>query len=461
MWVVVGLVVALLVGCTEEPEPVCLFDCGQWPECPAGSAVPLASEHQMVVSFLGIGAADEGFDLDGDGRPDNQFHALRDVARPALDEAFRDFRLIVPMELLGYDGDLASPDDECVQVALYRGHYSLDRDGDGYVTARGRWSRGDCNDHDETIHPAATEIVGNAKDDDCDGLADEMELDDGDGTITVQSNDVFDRDGDGVTIAAGDCDDTEPQVQGSSMTEICGDGLDNDCDGIADFDPACTPYDATADVLYIDEASLDRGVPTNYVRSGAVVVNDGTPHLVAGPSELTVAIRFADIGLSLHIFGAFLEADLVPYADGWGLTNGRIGGVLHPAGLTATMGETTNICLYDCTDTLMDAIFANLLGRLLGLPTNESGCHMMDIDVDGDGLEAFCDSNPLDEVNHADMCIDGDGSVHLDEEGDDPRYPIRRCTEFRDGAGALRFMDGISIQLEFEAVPAVLVSQIE
>jgi hypothetical protein len=62
----------------------------------------------------------------------------------------------------------------------------------------------------------APEACGDALDDDCDGEADEG----------------CDGDGDGVTAAAGDCDDTDGTVY-PGADELC-DALDNDCDGAVD-----------------------------------------------------------------------------------------------------------------------------------------------------------------------------------------------------------------------------------
>ena len=47
-----------------------------------------------------------------------------------------------------------------------------------------------------------------------------------------------DGDGDGATLCAGDCDDDDPTV-GPDAVDLCGDGVDQDCSGVADDGPDC------------------------------------------------------------------------------------------------------------------------------------------------------------------------------------------------------------------------------
>jgi hypothetical protein len=115
-----------------------------------------------------------------------------------------------------------------------------DADGDGYLTILCEGT--DCNDGDPNTHPTAAEICSDGLDQDCDGL-DEGEDDDGDTFFDAlcggedcddEDADVrpdIDLDGDGAHMCA-DCDDEDPlRIPGSP--EIC-DGLDNDCDESVD-----------------------------------------------------------------------------------------------------------------------------------------------------------------------------------------------------------------------------------
>jgi hypothetical protein len=138
-----------------------------------------------------------------------------------------------------YDEDAADADT-----------WYIDVDGDGYgstaytTTACAQPSgyvadSSDCDDLDSDIHPGATEICDGV-DQDCDGTIDEGATDPG--------TYYLDSDGDGygdasyTTTGCGapsgyvdddsDCDDADASIHPDAV-EIC-DGLDNDCDGVAD-----------------------------------------------------------------------------------------------------------------------------------------------------------------------------------------------------------------------------------
>ncbi|MEM5798169.1 MAG: putative metal-binding motif-containing protein [Candidatus Aenigmatarchaeota archaeon] len=133
-----------------------------------------------------------------------------------------------------------------------------DNDGDGFVG----WYY-DCDDNDASTYPGAKEVC-DGKDNNCDGFVDRTDID-GNGWLGPEEglienalyqwyyNDV-DQDGWGdnvnwgaswlcapyLTIAAtkaGDCNDKNPSIHPGAK-EICGNGVDEDCDG---SDAVCLP----------------------------------------------------------------------------------------------------------------------------------------------------------------------------------------------------------------------------
>jgi len=100
----------------------------------------------------------------------------------------------------------------------------------------------DCDDGDANRNPAADEIC-DGLDDDCNGLAD----------FEVAPGDFEDDDHDGYPDAAcaggsavADCDDRDARAH-PGATEICGDGIDNDCDGTVDSGCAAVDWYIDAD----------------------------------------------------------------------------------------------------------------------------------------------------------------------------------------------------------------------
>jgi hypothetical protein len=95
----------------------------------------------------------------------------------------------------------------------------FDNDGDGFISCAG-----DCNDNDPAINPGAAEICGNGWDENCDGVLEACPPD---------PNDV-DDDSDNYTENQGDCDDSDPSIN-PSAAEVCdGNGTDNNCNGLVD-----------------------------------------------------------------------------------------------------------------------------------------------------------------------------------------------------------------------------------
>jgi predicted outer membrane repeat protein len=93
---------------------------------------------------------------------------------------------------------------------------------------------GDCNDANPDVSPGADEVVGNDRDDDCDGEELCYLDDDGDGYgaddgSTVSSDDT-DCSADGESANADDCDDSEPDVYLDAV-ELVANNTDNNCDG--------------------------------------------------------------------------------------------------------------------------------------------------------------------------------------------------------------------------------------
>jgi hypothetical protein len=141
------------------------------------------------------GAADEAFDVDGDG----QAGCAGDC-----DDADPGNAGILPERCDGADNDCDGEADE-----------GFDRDGDGIRTCRG-----DCDDADATVYLGAEERC-DGRDNDCDPLTSE----------------AGDLDGDGIARCDGDCDDLDATVA-PGQVEVC-DLRDNDCDGLFESDPGC------------------------------------------------------------------------------------------------------------------------------------------------------------------------------------------------------------------------------
>ena len=173
----------------------------------------------------------------------------------------------------------------------------------------------DCDDSNAEVNPGRIEICDDDDvDEDCNGLAD-----DDDKGATELLTWYFDADGDGhageeTTEACNqppdyeaestDCDDADAEVS-PDATEVCGDGVDNDCAGWSTdcgLEGAATLSVAGAQLFGVDRYD---GVGTSVAAAGDVD-GDGNPDvLVGGPGVDTTA---SDVGYA-YLFSGPVSGD--------------------------------------------------------------------------------------------------------------------------------------------------------
>jgi len=123
-----------------------------------------------------------------------------------------------------------------------------DRDGDGFPADLDVGGTPDCDDTDRNVHPDETGLPtleictpdgGTPRDENCNRLIDEL---------PECASDDLDADGSEDCVRTGattgcDCNDCDPTI-GPRASEICGNGIDENCDGA---DTACRANDADGD----------------------------------------------------------------------------------------------------------------------------------------------------------------------------------------------------------------------
>lgn len=116
-----------------------------------------------------------------------------------------------------------TPDDGCPGVDC------VDQDGDGWP-AGPDCIKADCDDTNPNRFPTNPEVCDDHIDQDCDGIPDDC----------CPGSNCCDQDGDGFGVGTDcpggqqDCDDTNPAATVPGAEEICGDNQDNDCDLLID-----------------------------------------------------------------------------------------------------------------------------------------------------------------------------------------------------------------------------------
>lgn len=196
--------------------------------------------------------------------------------------------------------------------------WCLDNDSDGFPRSTGcvssvtkpanKWlpvsgsTEYDCNDQVAAINPNATEVC-NRKDDNCNGQIDEN-------AVKVW---YLDNDGDGFPRTGGysscfqpaynwiewsgpfDCNDQFASIN-PNAPEVCGDNIDNNCDGIQDQD--CQPLTCTNGVQDANETGVDCG---GFCK---VCSNGPTPTSCVGLAKTCGASGGQDCCAATTVFGA-------------------------------------------------------------------------------------------------------------------------------------------------------------
>ncbi len=232
------------------------------PATAAGAGLGLlwmgAADRDATPALLALSAADldpgdgqgialaGGSDLDGDGHADIVLGRYGDDARAAQAGAVAWYRGCGG-EDADADGVCADADCDDADPAVGAGWLGYrDSDGDGFgdpatatplCAAVPGWVDvgGDCDDSDAAAAPGGEERPGDGVDGDCDGREWCAVDRDGDGHSSGERIESADTDCDDPYEAyldqpEDDCDDLDPAIH-PGAPDLCGDGVDSDCDG--------------------------------------------------------------------------------------------------------------------------------------------------------------------------------------------------------------------------------------
>jgi hypothetical protein len=244
-------------------------------------------------------------------------------------------------ERLDPDNDKVLWPDDCDDNDASIGQESLwyaDTDGDGYGGGETLPScsqpegylalGGDCDDDNASINPGAQEVCDDADiDEDCSGSADDSDTG---ADASTMSEWYVDDDGDGHGTGAAvmacdapaghvanstDCNDSSAAASPDFAEEVCGDGVDNDCDGADMLAEACglSGEIPLAGILWkmVGESSGDRAGWS--VSSAGDVNGDGRADMLIGANGSSSG--GADSGAAYLVLGPITAGMSLATAD--------------------------------------------------------------------------------------------------------------------------------------------------
>ena len=326
----------------------------------------------------------------------------------------------------------------------------LDADNDGYYNNAGCPPL-DCDDSDAQVNPDANEVCGNGKDDDCDGVVDNV----GDTTLFVMW--YADADGDGYGNAASsvsacaqpagyvgnddDCDDTDPLVfPGQNCSALCtaaevawvNANFDiyrqalisafSSC--LFESDPAlCIQSQLQGSGFPLSAACNACGIEwANCVRTNCLVA------CVQGPEACDACMNSAGCNANMMQCFGLTDAD----GDGW-----PAGSDCDDANANVYAGapEICDGLDNDCNGIVDDQLnlFADLDADGFGDPNAPVPCSGVGVSNSGD-----CDDNePLTNPNATEVCGDGIDN-NCDGQVDENCGPLELCDGLdNDGNGQI------------------------
>ena len=206
----------------------------------------------------------------------------------------------------------------------------------------------DCNDLDPSVNPDAIEICFDLLDNDCDGVVDEQDQVwyqdlDGDGYGNTSVSEIQCTPSPGFVAANGDCDDTNSAIH-PNASEVCGNGVDDDCDGLTDENFITLFQDLDGDNFGLDAVTIQAcGPQSGYAMQGGDC-DDSDFNVSPGSAEVCDGVDNDCDGLvdgnDPDVFGDtpyFQDQD----GDGWGTASFSFNGCSSavPQGYSATFGD--------------------------------------------------------------------------------------------------------------------------